>query len=200
MRRLAGAVLAPCLTVTCAVGLAACSGSKGASDAGSPATTPITCDPASAAAIPSDVVVPDVAAVTAAVAAVEAAAGGPQQYFEVNADAQVVNVFVAVPGSGESPTHAVRYTYVGGTLAPSPADLGEADGATFAAAALTFQPATVLRCAHQALPQASLARFVAVGLAAGGVQYSIDAVSELGGELEVDVGPAGAVQGIGPAS
>ena len=69
----------------------------------------------------------------------EAELGGAQQFFEVNATPQVVNVFVATDGA----TSVTPYVYVGGELAPAGAP-STAEGATFAAGALTFDPATVL--------------------------------------------------------
>ena len=56
-----------------------------------------------------------------AIAALEAELGGPQQYFEINATPQLVNLFVA-----DAATAAVTpFVYVGGSLA----ETGQAAGA-----------------------------------------------------------------------
>src|SRR3954447_1216934 len=67
-----------------------------------------------------------------AIAAVESKLGGPQQYFEVNATPQVVNLFVA----DATATSVTPYVYVGGAVAPAGPSQG-AQGNTFSAAAVT---------------------------------------------------------------
>ena len=91
-----------------------------------------------------------------AVAALEAKLGGPQQYFEINATPQLVNLFVA----DAAKTSATTYLYVGGELAPPAAPLAAA-GSTFAAAALTFDPATVLDNVADQLPGSDIVLFSA---------------------------------------
>ena len=126
-----------------------------------------------------------VAAIAPAIAAVDAARGGPQQYFEVNATPQLVNLFVAADGS----TSAVAYIYVDGELGP-PAPPEPAQGATFAAAAVTFDPATIL---EGDLPDADLTVFTVIGGPAGAVQYGVVARSAEGGTLDITLAADGAV-------
>ncbi|MGH9272641.1 MAG: hypothetical protein ACRDZ2_15380, partial [Ilumatobacteraceae bacterium] len=106
---------------------------------------------------------PLVAEIAPAMAAVDAARGGPQQYFEVNATPQLVNLFVAT----DDATSAVAYVYVGGELGPA-APPAPAQGATFAAADVTFDPAVIL---DGDLPDADLTVFSVIGGPDGSVQY-----------------------------
>jgi hypothetical protein len=173
-------------TILCLVlGASACSGSSGSSSGTTSTTAPGTST------------VPDVSAVAPAVAALEAKLGGPQQYYEINADSRLVNMFVMVT-SADGATTAVSYTYVAGALSPTSTDLGGAEGSTFGAAALTFDPASILDGARDVLPATGLARFVVVGAGGGAVQYSIDGLSASGGQLEVVVGADGAVVEVDP--
>ena len=114
-----------------------------------------------------------------AIAAVEAELGGPQQYFEINATPQVVNLFVATDGA----TMVVPYVYVGGELA-SPAEPTTAEGATFVADAVTFDPATILDGVTDELPDSDVVLFSIVGGPGGAVQYGATVQSDEGGTLD----------------
>ena len=116
-----------------------------------------------------------------AIAAVEAELGGPQQYFEVNATPQVVNVFVATDGA----TAVTPYVYVGGELAPAGA-AEPAEGATFAADALTFDPATVLDGLTAELPGSDVVLFTVLGGPGGAVQYTRRRAVERGWDARRD--------------
>ena len=139
-----------CAVVTVALGLvtAACSDSETAAKAiGDP---------------------PRVELIGSAVAALEAALGGPQRYFEVNATPTLVNLFVA----NEDATQATAYVYLGEELQePDPSQ--PAQGPTFAASEMTFDAATVLSEVRAKLPQATLRAFSAVGSDSGGVAYVV---------------------------
>ena len=128
-----------------------------------------------------------------AIDAVEAELGGPQQFFEINATPQVVNLFVAIDGA----TRVVPYVYVGGALGP-PAEAAPAEGATFTADAVRFDPATILDGVTGELPDADVVLFSIVGGPGGAVQYAATVRSDAGGTLEVVLGPDGAVQSVDP--
>ena len=86
--------------------------------------------------------------------------------------------------------------YLDGEL--SSAEAAPADGHTFAADALDFDPDKVLSQVQAELPQASLDLFFVEGGEGGAVQYSVAATSQQGGQLVVVVGPDGAVQSVNP--
>ncbi len=136
----------------------------------------------------ADPVVPLVDEIAPAMAAVDAASGGAQQYFEVNATPQLVNLFVAA----DDATSAIAYIYVDGELGP-PAPPEPAQGATFAAAAVTFDPATIL---DGDLPDADLTVFTVIGGPAGAVQYGVVARSAEGGTLDITLAADGSVLGV----
>lgn len=128
-----------------------------------------------------------------AIAAVEAELGGPQQFFEVNATPQVVNLFVATDGG----TGVIPFVYVGDELAPAGAP-STAEGATFGAEALAFEPDTILDRLTDALPDSDVVLFTVVGGPGGAVQYTAGVQSAAGGALVVTLGPDGTVQSVDP--
>jgi hypothetical protein len=128
-----------------------------------------------------------------AVAAVEAELGGPQQFFEVNATPQVVNLFVATEGA----TQVVPYVYVGGELAPAAEPAG-AEGPTFGADALTFDAATVLDAVAAEVPDSDVVLFSVAGGPDGAVQYTANVSSGDGGSLDVVLGADGSIQSVTP--
>lgn len=136
---------------------------------------------------------PLLAEIAPAIAAVEAELGGPQQYFEINATPQLVNVFVAT----DDANRVVPYVFVGGELG-SPAEATTAEGATFSSDAVTFDPATVLDGVTEELTDADVVLFSIVGGPDGAVQYGAGVQSDAGGTLDVVLGPDGAVQSVDP--
>ncbi len=135
-----------------------------------------------------------VADVRAAVAAVEAERGSGQEYFEVTANPQLTNVFVAVDGG----TAAVPYVYVDGELLePAPA-LEGASGQTFGADAIAFDEGAVLSEIAGELPQASIDALTVEGGPGGTVRYIVSVRSSAGGLLDVEVGPDGTVFAVDP--
>ncbi|MET0145797.1 MAG: hypothetical protein ABW328_13585 [Ilumatobacteraceae bacterium] len=138
-----------------------------------------------------DPVRPLVDQITPAMAAVDASLGGPQQYFEVNATPQVVNLFVAT----DNATMVVPYVWVGGQLG-TPSEPTTAEGATFATAAVTLDPSTILDGVTDELPDSDIVLFTVVGGPAGAVQYGAGVQSENGGTLDVLLGADGSVQSV----
>ena len=140
-----------------------------------------------------EVASPLVDMVAPALAAVEAERGGPQRYFEVNATPQLVNVFVAV----DDATATVPYVYLDGELGPA-APSRPAEGATFSADAVAFDPATVLDQVTEDLPDSDIAVFSVVGGPGGAVQYGAVVRSAEGGTLDVTVDADGGVLSVEP--
>ena len=81
---------------------------------------------------------PHVDLIEPAIAALEAQLGLPQQYFEINATAHLVNLFVALNDG----TLVQNWLYFDGELTSKPAQ--PAQGHTFSADTVTFDPDTVL--------------------------------------------------------
>jgi hypothetical protein len=167
------------VTAALALGGAACS-----SDSSSAGTT-VASVPASAPAVGDP---PRVDMIAPAIAAVEAELGGPQEYFEINATSKLVNVIVAVNDA----TVAQYWVYLDGELTSGQAQ--DAQGNTFTAAAVTFDPDTVLTQIQRDLPDSPVDLFFVEGGADGSVRYTALVSSQAGGQLEVIVAPDGTVQ------
>jgi hypothetical protein len=130
-----------------------------------------------------------------AIAALERKLGGPQQYFEINATPQLVNLFVA----DAARTEVTPYVYVGGAVAES-APPAEATGNTFVASAVTFDPKTILAHVVDRLPASDVVLFTIAGGPGGAVQYTAGVKSKAGGTLEVTLGADGSVQSVVPGT
>lgn len=164
--------------------LSACS--DGGDSSGSSADTPTTVAEASAP-VPPTSAAPIVGEIEAAVAALEAELGGPQAYFEINATAKLVNLFVALnDGAIVQP-----WLYFDGQLTSQ--EGRAADGGTFVAADLVFDPALVLSKLQVELPGSTIESFYVNGDGEGNVQYGALVTSAQGGGLDVLLGPAGEV-------
>jgi hypothetical protein len=137
---------------------------------------------------------PLVAEVAPATAAVEAELGGPQDYFEVNATPQLVNLFVATDGGST----ATAYVYLDGELQPPAPPQDVASGETFRADELDFDPEGILDGVADELDEPAVTQFVVIGGAGDVVQYSAFVVSSAGGVLDVLLGPDGEVLGVNP--
>jgi hypothetical protein len=133
-----------------------------------------------------------VGAIDEAVKALEAKLGGPQQYFEINATAHLVNLIVAL-NDGKV---AQPWVYLDGQL--SSTEGAAATGFSFAASALDFEPGRVLGKVREQLPESSPDLFFVEGGEGGKVQYSVAVTSKQGGQLLVVVGPDGSVQSVTP--
>src|SRR4051794_2526471 len=160
------------------------------SDAASPASTTTARSTSSVAA--ANQAVPLVGEIDDAVAALETKLGAPQEFFEINATTQLVNLIVAL-NDGKV---AQPWVYLDGQL--SSAEGSPANGHTFVAGALDFDQDAVLSQVQAKLPDASLDLFFVEGGEGGTVQYSVVATSRQGGQLVVIVGPDGAVQSVNP--
>lgn len=131
--------------------------------------------------------------ILAAVAAVEAERGTGQEYFEVTAAALVTNVFVAV----DEATAVIPYAFIDGELLPPEPRL-DAAGFTFSADAIEFDADAVLSRVADELPDATIESLSVEGGDGGIVRYVALVRSDVGGLLEVTVGPDGAVLAVDP--
>jgi len=163
--------------------LSACSGDARPAATTTAATT--TIDAASQA-------LPLVGQIDDAVAALEKQLGAPQEYFEINATSKLINLIVAL-NDGKV---AQPWVYLDGRL--SSTEGAAAQGHTFVADALDFDPDEVLSQVQARLPQATLDLFFVEGGEGGVVQYSVSATSQQGGQLVVVVGPDGTVKSVNP--
>jgi len=181
-------VIAPALVMAlAAVGISACSDDK----SGTSTTTPVTiCNPGGTAQPAKDM--PMVDKVQPAIAQLERQLGAPQQYFEVNATARVVNLFVAL----NKGTMAQNWVWVDGQLSSKEAQ--KASGGTFTAKELDFQAGKVLTKIHTQIPEAILESFYVNGDGKGTVQYGVLTSAQCGGGLDIIVGPDGAVKSVDP--
>jgi hypothetical protein len=137
---------------------------------------------------------PNVAAITTAIDALETKLGGAQQYFEINATARIVNLFVAL-NDGKV---AQPWVWVDGELTSKEGQA--ASGGTFVAADLDYDPAAVLSQVRAKVPEAILESFYVNGNGQGGTLYGVLASAQCGGGLDVVVGPDGAVKSVDPVS
>jgi hypothetical protein len=130
--------------------------------------------------------------IAAAVAELEAKLGGPQQFFEINATSQVVNIWVAL----NNRTLAQPWVYLGGELSSTEPE--SAQGATFVASSLPTDPTVLLSQVSKELPGSQLDLIEIRGGPAGAVQFTVAVTSSEGGQLLVEVGPDGKVLSVDP--
>ena len=135
-----------------------------------------------------------VSGIRPAIEAVEAELGAGQQYFEVTANQQVVNLFVAV----DDATAAVPYVYLDGALQPPAPALTGASGFTFGADAVDFDEDSILDAVTDELPESTIEALSVEGGEGGIVRYVIAMLSPEGGRLDVTVGPDGTVLAVDP--
>lgn len=172
-----------------AVGSACSSG--GSDDVAATSAPAVTiCEPEGTAQAEADL--PAVGLVSEAIAALEAELGGPQDYFEVNATARVVNLFVALNDA----TLAQAWAYADGAL--SSTEPQAASGGTFAAADVDFEPEAVLAPTRAEIPDSIIETFYVHGDGTGTVQYGLLTSALCGGGFDVTVGPSGEVLGVDP--
>ncbi|HUC33315.1 MAG TPA: hypothetical protein VMS14_07925 [Ilumatobacteraceae bacterium] len=156
-----------------------------------PATPDVTiCDPTGTGQSADEL--PDVATISEAIAAVEAALGGPTEFFEINTTARVVNLFVALNDG----TVVQPWLYVDGELTTE--DGQAASGGTFASSDVDFDADSVLDGVRAELPDATLETFYVHGDGQGNVRYGLLVSTKCGGGFDVIVGPDGTVQAVDP--
>ncbi len=126
--------------------------------------------------------------------AIEAELGAGQQFFEVNATPQLVNLFVAV----DDGTSAVPYIFFDGELQPPAPALPVESGFTFGADAIDFDVETVLDAVADELPDSTIEGFAIEGGDGGVVRYLVSMLSVQGGVLAVTVGPNGDILEVDP--
>jgi hypothetical protein len=130
--------------------------------------------------------------ITTAIERVEAELGGPQQYFEINATDLLVNLFVSV----EDGTMVKPYVFLQDEL--NSRDPEAAQGNTFDASSIDFDPQTVTSCVTDELPESTVTAFEIIADAQGTPQYSIVTTSAQGGQLIVAVNGDGQVLSVDP--
>ncbi len=133
-----------------------------------------------------------VVAVGEAIDAVENELDGPQEFFEVTSSELVTNVFVAV----DDGTAAVGYAYLDGELQP-PLPQQEAQGRTFVADDVSFDPSRVLSGVAAQLPDTTIDAISVYGDGVGAT-YVLAATSQNGGGLDIVIGPEGQVLSVEP--
>ena len=140
----------------------------------------------------SDVPLPIVDEIDAAIEAVEAHYGAPQEYFEISATLDRVSVIVAVDGA----TAAEQGFYVPGDGLDGPEPVGEASGATFGADAIDLDTAGVFDQLRDELDDPAIIDFAIQGNGSGGVVYDATVASDAGGRLLVLLSRNGRVLGV----
>ena len=176
---LAGSVAVGAALASCASGD---SPEDGSGAAASVAPGPVECAPASPPLV--------VDQIDDALAAIAADRPGPQQFYEVNATAAVVNLFLAVT-DGTGVSAVIPYSWAAGELRAE--EQTAASGNAFDAAAITIDPQRVLSCVVDDLPESTLDAFVVEGGPDGAVRYSVVVTSRQGGQLVVEVNGQGQV-------
>ncbi len=126
----------------------------------------------------------------AGVAALEAARGGPQQYTEINAFDQGVNLFVAM-GDGTE----VAYVYRDSGLEP-PGSAQPATGTPFGLQGVAVDAGPrLLADVNTRLPEATVVAVSLVQRPVDGLVWDVGVIGEKGGRIDVLYTPAGVFLG-----
>ena len=158
------------------------------------ASTETVAAPTTIAAIPSARERPLLDQIGPAIAALQAQLGGPQAYFEINATARLVNMFVALNNGAV----AQPWLYLDGKLTSTAGQA--ASGGTFVASAMDFDPDVILSTLLTELPGVSIDSFYIHGDGQGNVLYGVLATSVKGGGLDVVLGADGSVKSVDPVT
>jgi len=127
-----------------------------------------------------------------AIVAVERHYGAPQQYFEISATLDEVNVIVAVDGATAAEQGGYRADR--GFTIPEP--VGPASGATFTAEAIDLDPDRIFEQIRSELNDPVIIDLAIRGTAGGGVLYDATVASDAGGLLLVLLGRDGRILGV----
>ncbi len=126
-----------------------------------------------------------------AIEAIDERYGEPQRYFEISATAERVSVIVAV----DDATAAEQGFWDATDGLVGPEAVGPANGATFVADDLDFDPDRVLARVADELPDSEIVDFAITGTSGDAVIYDAMLRSELGGTLLVQLAPNGQILG-----
>ncbi|MEX2626612.1 MAG: hypothetical protein WD225_06990 [Ilumatobacteraceae bacterium] len=137
---------------------------------------------------------PLVGEIAPAIEAVERSLGGAQEYFEINADERLVNLFVATDDGATVTPHL----YLDGEIQPPAPPRSVEAGTTFTADDVALDADVVLDQVGDELPDSTLTSFVIVVGPDDRVRYEVLARSPRGGTLAVEVSGAGEVIGVEP--
>ena len=155
--------------------------SDGGSSSGRAAPTTITTTNGVASELPI------VGEIDDAVIALEAQLGGPQDYFEINATARLVNLFVALDGG----TSVQPWLYFDGELTFE--DPAPAQGGTLRSTDLDFDPAVIFSKLLAELPGATVESFYIHGDGQGAIQYGALLSTSQGGAIDVQLSSNGQI-------
>ena len=133
---------------------------------------------------------PRVDLIAAAVDAVEAHYGAPQEYFEISVDRERVSVIVAVDGAT-----AAEQGYFGDEGLEVPEPVGEASGSTFTAAMIDVDVDRIFAGLRDELDDPTIVDFAIQGGPGGSAVYDATVLSDAGGRILVLLAPDGTVLG-----
>lgn len=150
--------------------------------------------PTTAAVVQSADELPLLDQIAPAIAALESRLGGSQEYFEINATARLVNLFVALNNGAV----AQPWVYLQGVL--TSAEGRAASGGTFSSPSVAFDPDVILSTVLTELPGISIESFYIHGDGQGNVLYGVLATSDRGGGLDVVLDADGSVKSVDPVS
>ena len=128
-----------------------------------------------------------------AIVEVEAFYGAPQNYFEISATPEVVSVIVATDDASRAEQ---AYLTSDGFDAPRP--VGPAEGATFTADQIDFDPGSIFDRIRTELDDPNIGDFAIQGGPDGTVIYDASVISDVGGTLRVLLGGEGEILGVRP--
>jgi hypothetical protein len=134
---------------------------------------------------------PLVGDIDAAIEAVEAWYGEPQEYFEISANLQQVSVIVA----SDEGTAEQAFLVAGEFVEPAAIGEAEVDSQTFTAEEVDFDPDTIFHDVSNHLDCPVLIDFAITG-STSGVLYDTTVASSEGGVLLVLLGPDGEVKAV----